>query len=66
MGTPDEFARFHHPDYVAAVIATEAAGRVSDEVRHRHHIGGFGNPVFPEIFRRPATAYGGSILPPTC
>ncbi len=30
--------------------------------RARHDIGSVTNPVFPEIFRRPATAAGGSIL----
>lgn len=59
--TPQELARFHDPVYVRAVQDAEAAQRVSDAVRERHCLGAFGNPVFPEVFRRPATACGGSL-----
>jgi acetoin utilization protein AcuC len=31
-------------------------------VRARHHLGTPANPVFPEMFRRPATGAGGAIL----
>lgn len=60
--TPDQLARFHDPAYVAAVMAAEREQAVPEEVRRRHHLGAFGNPVFPEVFRRPATACGASIL----
>ncbi len=60
--TPAELARFHEPAYVAALQAAERNQRVSPEVRRRFNIGCNGNPVFPEIFSRPATASGGSIL----
>lgn len=59
--TPAQLARFHAPDYVAALEATEAAQRVLPEHKTRYHIGANGNPVFPEIFRRPATACGGTL-----
>lgn len=62
QATPTQLARFHDPDYVAAVLAAEADQAVSDEVRARFGLGANGNPVFPEIFRRPATASGGSLL----
>ena len=62
MATPDELARFHAPDYIAAVIAAERDGHVSCEVKERYNIGRSGNPVFPEIFSRPATAAGASLL----
>jgi len=35
---------------------------VSDETRARHGLGTVSNPVFPEMFRRPATAAGASLL----
>ncbi|SMF77779.1 acetoin utilization protein AcuC [Tistlia consotensis] len=59
--TPAELARFHAPAYVAAVQAAEAGQAVSEEAKARFNIGVNGNPVFPEIFRRPATACGASI-----
>ncbi|MEX0758626.1 MAG: acetoin utilization protein AcuC, partial [Tistlia sp.] len=60
--TPAELARFHEPDYVAALQAAEARQEVGAEARERFNIGVNGNPVFPEIFSRPATACGASIL----
>jgi len=62
LASPEELARFHDRDYIAAVVEAEAAQTVSRERRQRYNIGCNGNPVFPEIFRRPATACGGSLL----
>lgn len=59
--TPDQLSRFHTPDYIAAVMQAEADQRVSDEVKARYNIGANGNPVYREVFRRPATAAGASI-----
>ncbi len=53
---------FHTPDYVAALQAAETAQAVSDEVRTRHHIGTPSNPIFAEMFRRPATGAGAVLL----
>ncbi len=53
---------WHTPAYIAALQAAEAEGAVSDSVRARHGLGTTANPVFPEMFRRPATAAGGSML----
>ncbi len=60
--TPAELARFHDRDYVAAVMEAESRQSVSPERQRRYNFGCNGNPVFPEIFRRPATACGGSLL----
>lgn len=60
--SPEQLARFHAPDYVAALIEAERLGRAAPERRRRYNIGLNGNPIFPEIFRRPATASGGSLL----
>jgi acetoin utilization protein AcuC len=62
MATDEQITRFHDPGYLAALKRTEAAGRVSPEDRERYRIGADGNPVYREIFRRPATSAGGAIL----
>ncbi len=54
--------RFHTPAYVAALQAAEARQSVTPETRARHGLGTVSNPVFPEMFRRPATAVGGGLL----
>jgi acetoin utilization protein AcuC len=60
--SPAELARFHAPDYIAAVERAEAEGAVDERTRERYNIGRNGNPVFPEIFRRPATACGATLM----
>ncbi|MEY8838218.1 acetoin utilization protein AcuC [Cribrihabitans sp. XS_ASV171] len=59
---PVALEAFHTPAYIAALQAAERAQDVSPEVRARHGLGTLSNPVFPEMYRRPATAAGGSIL----
>lgn len=53
---------WHTPDYIAALQAAEAGAEVSAATRARHHIGTLSNPVFPQIFSRPATGAGGVML----
>ena len=53
---------FHTPDYVAALEQAEVDQHVPDHVRERHAIGTHSNPVFAEMFRRPATSAGASLL----
>ncbi|MEO1196247.1 MAG: acetoin utilization protein AcuC [Pseudomonadota bacterium] len=53
---------WHTPDYVAALERAEADGDVDAATRERHQIGTHSNPVFPEVWRRPATSAGGSLL----
>ena len=53
---------WHDPDYIAALQRIEAAQAVQEGDLARFGIGSVTNPVFGEIFRRPATAAGGSIL----
>ena len=62
VATVAELGSFHDPDYVAALCASDAAGRVEPSVRERHGFGNFENPLFPGVFERAATAVGGSIL----
>ncbi|MGC9370291.1 MAG: acetoin utilization protein AcuC [Paracoccaceae bacterium] len=59
---PKALALFHDPAYIAALQAAEAAQQVSEAVRARHGLGTASNPVFAEMFRRPATGAGGSLL----
>ncbi|MCX8225852.1 MAG: acetoin utilization protein AcuC [Sulfitobacter sp.] len=59
---PKALTRWHTPDYVAALQRVEADQQSTEDDLRRHDIGSLTNPVFTEIFRRPATAAGGSIL----
>lgn len=61
VATVEQLARFHDRDYIAALQRAEAEQRVSDAVAQRYNIGRNGNPVFGEVFRRPATACGASL-----
>lgn len=60
--TPEQLARVHTRDYLAALIETERRGEASETAQRRHGLGANGNPVFPEMFRRPATACGAALL----
>ncbi len=62
MATETELTRFHHPEYIAALRRAEATQTVSETDRERFRIGAEGNPVYSEIFRRPATSAGGILL----
>ena len=59
---PAALRAFHTPQYVDALQAAEASQSVSSEIRMRHNIGTLSNPVYPEMFRRPATSAGGALL----
>lgn len=58
----DDLARFHARDYIAAVRRAEASQLADTELRERYNIGRLENPVYGEVFRRPATAVGASLL----
>ncbi len=59
---PAALTLFHDADYIAALAQAEAEGAVTDAVRDRHGLGTLSNPVFAEMFRRPATGAGGTML----
>ncbi len=61
QASDEELAWFHTPDYIAAMRAAQAAGKVSQAQRQRHNIGNLENPYFNDFFVTPATATGGSI-----
>lgn len=62
MATVDQLARFHTRDYIAALAKAEAEQRVDAETGQRYNLGKLENPVFPEMYRRPATGAGAAIL----
>lgn len=62
MARVQELTRFHDPGYIAALQRAEAAQGVDPEDRERYRIGADGNPVYREVFRRPATSAGGVLL----
>ncbi len=55
-------ARFHDTDYLEALQAAERDQHVPDDVRDRFRIGADGNPVYREVYSRPATSAGGVLL----
>lgn len=59
---PSALTGYHTPTYLAALQAAEAAQAVTEDVRQRHGLGTPSNPVFKEMYRRPATAAGASLL----
>jgi len=59
---PKALEIWHTPDYLATLHAAEERQQVSDAARRRHAIGTLSNPVFPEMYRRPATAAGAALL----
>lgn len=59
---PAALTGFHTPEYLTELQRAEAAQAVTDDVRARHNIGTPSNPVYPEMYRRPATAAGASLL----
>ncbi len=61
QATVEQLTRFHDPEYVEALIRAEVNQRLSDADKARFNIGLNGNPIYPEIFRRPATASGGTL-----
>lgn len=59
---PSALTRFHTAAYIDALQAAETAQDVSEAVRKRHGLGTLSNPVFAEMYRRPATAAGGGLM----
>lgn len=55
---PSALTGFHTPDYIAALQRAEATQRPDPA----YDLGTLSNPVFPEVYRRPATAAAGGLL----
>lgn len=61
VAKPEELTRFHEPAYIEALRDAEREG-LSTEEKERWRIGIDGNPIYSEVYRRPATAAGSSML----
>lgn len=57
-----ELAEFHTPEYIGAVMRAEKAQTITDSERLSFNLGMNGNPIYGEVFRRPATACGASLM----
>lgn len=60
--TADELSLFHTEPYIQALKDAEQHQTLSDERKRRHNIGQAGNPIYPDIYSRPATAAKASIV----
>lgn len=60
--SPADLARFHDPGYIEVLQRAERDGDLPDALKRRHHVGVNGNPIYGEVFSRPATACGASLL----
>ena len=58
---PKALSAWHDTNYIAAVQKAESDGVVSEDVRKRFNLGTHANPVFTEMYRRPATAAGAAV-----
>ena len=59
---PEALTIWHTHAYAEALAKAEADQAVSDAVRTRHALGTLANPVFPQMYRRPATGAGAALL----
>ena len=59
---PAALGLWHDPAYIAALQEAEGLGEATPEMRARFHLGTLSNPVFPQVYRRPATGAGGVML----
>ncbi len=59
---PAALTQWHSPEYIDALIRAETLQDVSVQERAQFQLGTHSNPIFAEMFRRPATSAGGSIL----
>lgn len=62
MAKPAALALWHQPDYINALQAAEALSEATSAMRARYQLGTLTNPVFPQVYRRPATGAGGVML----
>lgn len=59
---PKALLAWHEEPYVAALSRVAERQEVTGEEREGFHLGTVTNPVFPEMFTRPATGVGGALL----
>ena len=61
IATDLQVTRFHDAAYIDALKRAEQ-GRANVDDRELFRIGAEGNPIYPEIYRRPMTSAGGVLL----
>jgi acetoin utilization protein AcuC len=59
---PAALTLWHTPDYIAALTRAESTQTATPADTARHGLGTLSNPIFPDMFRRPATWAGGVML----
>ena len=59
---PDVVRRFHDGAYLACLRRAERDGRVTDDEAARFRLGIEGNGLYPDVYTRPMTAVGGTLL----
>ncbi|MGB0710703.1 MAG: acetoin utilization protein AcuC, partial [Candidatus Puniceispirillaceae bacterium] len=59
---PEDLRLFHTADYIQALQEAEKYQKLGEQKMQRHRIGLDNNPIFPQIYRRPATAAAASIF----
>ncbi len=59
---PAAVLRFHDADYLACLRRAERDGRVTEAEARRFRLGIEGNGLYPEVYTRPMTAVGGTLL----
>lgn len=59
---PAALRTWHDADYIDALRRAEDTQVATPEMRERYGLGTVSNPVFPEVYRRPATAAAASML----
>ena len=59
---PKLLQQFHSHSYISALQSIELSQQVNAVERKTYNIGTLSNPVFSEMFQRPATSVGSSIL----
>ena len=55
-------SRFHDPDYIEALWQAEKDQDLPEEMKDRFNIARASNPIFKEVYKRPATAAHASYL----
>ncbi len=61
IATREELLTFHEAEYLDALQRAERRDPLTKEEKQRYNIGLNGNPIFGEIFSRPATACGATL-----
>jgi acetoin utilization protein AcuC len=59
---PKLLQQFHSQVYISALQSIERSQKVTDVERKTYNIGTLSNPIFSEMFQRPATSVGSSTL----